>query len=317
MNLKLLSLISLSTVLLCACSSHNLDNHIAKQSYIHQYGSTLSKGDWIERGGNGQRVTIQTDGITIKEQFKNELLDGESTFSFPHSSVIKSTRVYQNGIVVSETSNFSNGLPQSRTQYDPNHSERRTTWYHTGSPKTVEVFSNGLLSSGEYFTINNDLESSVADGVGILTDRDIGGQLLSINEVNEGSVTLKTEFYSNGSPKTLSPFMNGEIHGTVKHYSMDGVPERFEHWVSGTQEGLTVFFHNGEKLRELPYIKGIVDGTERHYINGSTVVKTIQWSKNKKHGPASFYIDGKAKTDWYYDNRLVTQSLFEKLTNIR
>ena len=76
--------------LLAACGGSN--NNAVSTLFIHKYGTALSENDWDSRGGNGQIVTLCKNGVTITENYADHLLEGKTTYSFPHSSVVNIER---------------------------------------------------------------------------------------------------------------------------------------------------------------------------------------------------------------------------------
>ncbi len=185
------------------------------------------------------------------------------------------------------------------------------TWYQSGSPKTKEVYDGDLLISGEYFTKENRLESSVKNKSGVRTVRDEFGDLVSIDTIEGGEIVCRIVPYPNGSPKELTPYVGGVVEGERKTFLETGEPLTIETWKGGLQEGITIVFQNGEKYAEVPYVRGAKEGIEKRYRKGKTLIEEISWQDNKRHGPSYTYMGESVKTDWYFEGRQLTKTQYD------
>lgn len=307
--IKNLGFIACICVLLWGCADNK--SGVVQQTYIHKYGVELSKNDWTARGSNGKVISIMKNGTIVTKNYSNGILNGEVTYTFPHSETLEKILVYNKGQLVSEMVNYLSGSPMKSTEYLSDNETRITNWYDEGTPQSVELFVNGKLVTGEYRTLNNELEAEIINGNGLSIDRNAYGHLLSQSEVANGEVILETTYYSNGDPKQITPYQNGAIEGKRRFFLIGGVPNRVEEWFNGKQHGITIIYHNGEKQREIPYINGLVDGVERRYRGNDNLVEEIHWRNDKRHGPSNFYVDGKVQTDWYLNGKQVDYVVYD------
>lgn len=187
------------------------------------------------------------------------------------------------------------------------------TWYESGSPKTKEVYEDGLLVSGDYYTKENRLESSVRDKKGVRTRRDDFGDLLSLDTIEGGEMVLRVVPHQNGSPKEVIPYVGDVVEGERKTFSENGEPLSVEEWKGGLQDGVTIVFQNGEKYAEVPYVRGAKAGVEKRYRKGKTLIEEITWVDSLRQGPSYTYLGDSVKTDWYFEGRQVTKQQYERL----
>jgi len=307
------SLFALALVLAsCDTSRPGPDDPVC-ETYVHRYGVEMAPREWVARGQHGQVVSKRKDGVSVSKSYTAGVLDGDTTYSFPHSDSVQSSETYSNGELVGESENYPSGVPLKRVTYDdPNH-KTVTTWYENGTPQSKEVYEGDAVVQGEYFTVVGQLASKVDDGQGKRLNRDQFGQLVSHDAIVDGQMVSQTAFYPNGSPKAISAYDQGQVHGQVSTFFAGGEPNTIEEWNQGTQSGTTTVFQNGEKYAEVPYVNGIKDGVETRYANGDTVIEEITWKNGMMQGPSRTYVDGKAKTRWYYQDREVTKAGYDIL----
>ncbi|HRD54997.1 MAG TPA: hypothetical protein PLC42_01230, partial [Parachlamydiaceae bacterium] len=159
----------------------------------------------------------------------------------------------------------------------------------------------------------NQKEAIVADGFGTRVQRDVYGQILSRDTIENGEMVLSTNFYPNGAPKELTPYRNGLIHGELKTYLPGGEPGTLEIWADNQKNGSTIVYENGEKFAIVPYIADIKQGIEKRFRNGMELIEEICWFNDQRHGPTHIYVGDITRTDWYYQDRLVTEKTFDLL----
>ena len=58
------------------------------------------------------------DGVVVSKSYTGGTLDGETTYTYPHSSQIQKSESYQMGILVKETEFFFDGTPKSEITYN-------------------------------------------------------------------------------------------------------------------------------------------------------------------------------------------------------
>ncbi|MBA3238525.1 MAG: hypothetical protein H0T62_09305 [Parachlamydiaceae bacterium] len=283
------------------------------RSYVHPYGLEVEADHWVQCGRNGQVVSFLQDGSRITQNYADGMLEGESSYTFPYSSQIQCVENYWHDKLLSQTTYDASGMPQHAIVNSDDEIRTITTWYPSGSPKSVEKYDRHLLVTGDYYTPNNQRDSWVYDGQGERITRDYVGNCISLDTYKCGELVLKTLFYPNGHPMEIAPYMDGMLHGERKTYYDNGEPKAFESWSLGQQNGTTVIFQNGEKYSELPYLAGKKNGLETRYRDGSVVTQEITWLDDQMHGP-TFTHTGNNETmlcDWFYKGRLTSQSNYE------
>lgn len=287
---------------------------VINETYLHKYGVEVPSEDWTARGEDGKVISTLKTGVVIAKSFSAGQLDGETTYSFPHSDVAEKVETYSQGTLVKEVINDRSGTPKQQTVYDSPESKTITLWYENGSPQSVEQYLGDRLLRGEYYTTTHQLESSVENGSGTRIVRDESGQLLGHDNFANAQIVSKATFYANGSPKEVIPYRAGTVDGIKKTFMPGGEPASIEMWINGKQDGLTVLYQHGEKQAEVFYVKGYKEGIEKHYRDGNAVVEEITWKEGKRTGPTTIYVGNNETTDWYFQDKQVSQSVYEQMT---
>ncbi|MCB1108784.1 MAG: hypothetical protein KDK44_03930, partial [Chlamydiia bacterium] len=185
--------------------------------------------------------------------------------------------------------------------------------FASGTPLRIEEYEQGNLVEGQYFNQNNKVESRVAGGEGVRCVRNTAAQLVARETIEGGEVVLRTEYYENETPYTVTPLRHGKIHGTKKQYAPGGEPIAKEEWNNGIPHGTFVYFQNGAKYIETPYVNGRKHGIERTFTDGEVLTQEAEWIDGKRHGPTIAYLDGYNKVEWYYDNARVSKEKYNEL----
>jgi antitoxin component YwqK of YwqJK toxin-antitoxin module len=284
---------------------------------VHRYGVPLPPEDWSERGQCGQVVSMRKDGVAVTRNYDNGILHGECTYTFAHRDVIQKRERYAQGNLTQEQLYYTSGMPYKQTSYEGPGRQSITVWYENGAPHARETIDNGNLVQAEYYSIDQQLESSVENGNGLRTRRDGQGQLQSVDTIQNGQMVLSTTYHPNGAPAVVTPYVNGMIEGERRIYLPGGEPAAIEKWSGNVQQGITQEFEHGEKRADIPYVNGNRHGIERRYRDdGQTIAQEIAWVQGQKHGPANSYIGNTKTTDWYFRNRQVAnKATFDMLHN--
>jgi antitoxin component YwqK of YwqJK toxin-antitoxin module len=288
---------------------------VIDESYTHPYGVSLPAADWSERGESGQVVTTLKNGVVITKTYADGVLEGETTYTYPHSDLIERVETFSEGKLVKAEQFYRNGTRSLQIVYQPSNTRQVFAWYDNASPQSSETFVNDLLIKGEYLNLGQQVDSRVDNSQGQRNRRDAFGSLIGVDTIDGGLVILTKTFYPNGAIRQMIPYLQGNIHGQAKMFLPGGEPLKFETWVNGQLTGITAFYENGEKVSEVPFVNGVKDGIEKRYRDGKIVVEEICWVKNQRHGPTTTTIGGVSKTDFYYHDKLVTKSAFEKMTS--
>lgn len=283
------------------------------ETYVHKYGLAVEKSDWEKRGENGQIVSTRKDGVTVKKNYLEGLLQGDSTYTFPNSDVIARVETYDRGVLITEQENYPSGVPSMQRNLLPNGEVLQTYWYSSGSPRCRETVRGDLLLAAEYFTPTNSLESRIEGGEGHRTVRDSEGELLSEDLITKGVMIRRSTFYSNGQPESVTCYQDGKQQGERRTFFPGGVPNTIESWSHGKLHGLTTVFVNGEKKAEVLYDFGVKHGIERRYGPDGSLVEEITWNRDVRHGADQFIVNGERTTDWYHQGQLVSKAIYDRL----
>lgn len=306
--------------LLCTTGCHRgyhtqYGEEVIEETYVHKYGVEVPPNYWVEKGKHGTVLMKRADGVVVSKNYSGGILDGETTYTFPHNQIVQKKEIYQNNMPIGETLYYFDGTPMNEFYSHPDTTFKDVNqWYVNGFPKSSEKYDGDRLLSGKYFNSANQQDSFVDNYEGKRIVRDDYGQLISVETIQQGQVILSTTNHPNGSPKEEIPYRNGLIDGVKKTYLPAGEPVSVEEWSNGKQNGLTTLFQNGERYAEIPYKDGAKNGVERHYRDGTIVLEEIGWENDLLHGPSKHYIGENVKTEWYYKGRPIARSNFEALT---
>lgn len=290
---------------------------IVSEAYVHKYGMEVAQDEWKSRGQNGLVNVTLGNGVHVSKSYSNGVLDGRTTYSFPHSHTIAKEEIYSNGILTEKITNNPLGSPKKKTQYLSPTDKVVTRWFEKGSPQSIECYSRDLLVDGEYFSLDHQLEARVDGQEGIRTIRNANGDLLKTETIAHGKPISQTTYHPNGSISAITPLnAKGQIDGQRKSYLITGEPEKIEEWYNGRQDGITVQFQYGEKYAEIPYVNGEKHGLEKRYKDGTVVVEEITWTKGQKHGPCQVYVDNTTTTKWYFKDMLVHKTTFDQMSRV-
>lgn len=313
------SLALLALTAACNRSNRYYDNEVAvvQQSYVHKYGVEVDPVSWDQRGRNGQVVSTQKNGVTVAQNYVDGVLDGETTYTFPHSTAIEKVVVFDKGDLISETVLFPSGGKKMDTEYNPSRPDYLiiSQWYENGTQRSRETYTNDRLDEGTYYDKKGEVESTIAQGTGTRYERDDFGNLMSSDNYDNGELMESTFYHPNHSVKEVIPYVNNTIQGMRKFYQLGGDPDRFEEWQNGRQTGATIVFQHGEKVAEVPYVNGMKHGIEKRFRDGEYVVEEVTWVNGKQNGPHTMYINNQPNVDWFFNDKHVSKAQYDKLTN--
>lgn len=311
-------ILGLASILLAltSCSQQRYNDSVVDETYVHKYGVAVSPGFWNQSGQDGSVVSTMSDGVVITRNYQAGQLQGNTSYTFPHSSQIEKVDTYEQGVLVKSTEYYFDGTAKSEIIFNaPGGLRTVSSWYLSGTPRSVEQFNNDRLETANYYTSANQRDAFVENYAGTRLLRDDYGHLLATDTFTNGYMTLRTSYHPNGSPKEQVPYENGQISGLKKTFHPAGEPASIESWVNGVQHGSTVSYLHGDKYAEVPYVNGVKHGTETRYRDGKTVVQEISWNAGQQHGPTTTYVGDNTKTEWYYKGALTTKSDYEFLVN--
>lgn len=314
MNKLLVSLPIAVGLVLAGCGGDNGSSQVISKRYIHKYGYAVSDSEWTANNYPGQVITTLRNGVTVTATYEDGKLHGPTTHTHPHSQTVQYYFLYNGGELKKEVIYDSLGMPiQEKVQLSPQRN-CLTTWYGDGTPKSIEDYTGEELLDGQYFTLNNEIESRVERGIGLRTNRDVNGLLLSKEDIDKGYITKRDEFYATGAPHSVTHFHMNARQGERRAFTANGDPLAVEEWVNDQLHGKATYFTNGKKQIEVFFVNGARNGVETHFIDGEAVEQEIHWIHDKRHGPTKFFVgDALAKTEWYYNGSSVSQKRFDEL----
>lgn len=310
----LVSMAAIALLTVGCVRQHNFE--VVDETYVHKYGVAVPPDYWNSSGQHGAIISKLADGVTVSRSYESGILDGETTFTFPHSDKCQKKQIYAKNKLVKEIDYFLDGSPRQEISYDlPTSSREVTTWYTTGSPKSHEKYEGEILFSGEYYNTSNQRDSFVDNYEGARVNRDDYGQIICRDLIQEGTKILTTTYHPNGAPLEQIPYKNGVIEGYKKTFYPGGEPNTVEHWSKGSQNGITTVYQNGEKYADVSYVNGRKNGVERRYKDGTIVVEEVYWENDRQHGPMNTYVGDSVKTDWYFQGQPTSRVNYEILMN--
>lgn len=307
-----------SLLLLTGCGNDFvIRNSIVSERFVHKFGYPVSKQEWMERSYPGQVITMMSNGVTITANYENRVLHGPSTHTYPNSQVVQYFYLYNEGNLVKETVYDTFGVPvREKVQLSP-HRHTLTKWYGDGTPMSIEDYADEELLEGEYFSVNNEVETKVEKGHGNRILRDPKGLLLSKDLIKNGYVEKRESFYESGIPASIIHYQQNRLHGEKKMFSPTGEPIAIEEWLNGQLHGKASYFQNGVRRTEIHYLYGAKCGAETHYLDdGQAISQQILWDNDKRHGPTTHYLAGSPQSEWWYDGKKISQKRYEELDRL-
>ena len=300
-------------LLMVGCNKSDQNENVVSKRYIHKYGYDVSKNDWDLAEFPGQVVTTLRNGTTITASYEDGVLHGQTTHTYPHSQTIESLLTYEKGQLVKKQSFNIRGIPEKEETYlSPTHL-KEVKWYSSGVPMSVEEYHITELLNGEYYNINNEILCKVTKGFGERLVRDQHEKISAKETFEHGYAIKKETFHPHGIPHTIISLSGGKMHGEKKVFAATGEPISTEFYANNLLDGLATYYQNGCRFLEINYKEGKKHGSECHFIDGETLVEKTEWLENQKHGPSTVYFDGMSKSQWYFNNILVTKEKYREL----
>jgi antitoxin component YwqK of YwqJK toxin-antitoxin module len=312
MKFRLSLLCGALALLASSCHKDNNNSQVVSQRYVHKYGYAVSQEEWASKNYPGQVITALRSGVVVTATYENHELHGPCTYTYPNSQTVERYVLYNRGQTAKEVLYDMSGMPMKETvQLSPSR-HSLTLWYADGAPRSVEEFANDELLEGQYFSVLNEVQSRVEKGHGERTMRDAKGTLLYRDEIDKGFTVKRDSFYANGSPESVTYYLNNQMHGEKTTFTANGEPLAVEEWVNGQLHGKSTYFKNGTKYLEISYLFGKKNGLETYFVDGDKVSHQIVWENDRKHGPEVYYVDSAEKTAWFYAGKEVSKSNYDE-----
>src|SRR4051812_31210631 len=110
----------------CAGHQEHQPYAVAEQTYVHKYGTTVPSHDWTSRGGHGKVISALNNGVIVSRTYTAGVLDGESTYTFPHSETLEHVEIYSQGTLIKNILYYPQGAPSEEMLYQSNGEKERT-----------------------------------------------------------------------------------------------------------------------------------------------------------------------------------------------
>lgn len=304
-----------SSVLFTACQSNSSSDQVVSQTFVHKYGFETSEQDWTQREQDGQVVSVLKNGVKVTRSYENGVLHGLTTYTFPHSSIVEKSLLYDQGTLLKEQLNDAAGMPIREEVYEFDNRTVITLWDEKGVPLSIEEYDGETLLEGKYYSPDHELKATVVNGSGERVKRDRTGLLISIDQIKNGVMACRTTYHPNGEVHTISHYDNYQLHGTQHKFTASGKPLMELNWNHGVLDGSKIIYRNGVKVAVIPYVKGQKEGIEYHYDDLGELTAEIEWRDDKKHGTSKLYSEEATDTEWFFKGQSVSADKFKILEN--
>ena len=294
-------------------SCQKQQQEVIRTSYYHSYGPQISSAEWKKQGSTGDIAVLRSDGVEERRAYVDGVLQGTSTWTYPHSKVVERYEEYAQGRKVASGHNFSNGSPETEEETLSKNDTMVRRWYEDGAPLSLEHFIGDKLFEAQYYNDDGVLESCIANGSGVKVFRSPQGVLLFREQIDHGQMVAKEQFHANGVVQEVCYFKDGKREGVRKSFDETGRPLSVETYQNDLLNGPAVYFKDGLKESSFFYVDGIKDGKEQHFHPDSGIVieETI-WIAGERHGQVSKQYDGMTILEWYWRGVPVTEAQFKK-----
>lgn len=297
---------------LSSCNNKN-DSDVVSQRFVHKYGFDLSEAEWIQRDKEGQVITTLKNGITKNTSYKNGILHGPTTITFPNTNIIQEKCEYNEGMLVKKTIFELSGLPVQENAFEADGKKIITIWDNNGVPLSMEEYNNDLLMSARYYNSQNEIEATIMEGAGTRIKRDRSSLLLSKEKVENGQIVKRTTFHPNGVVHTQCSFANYKLNGLEETFSPSGNLLSRSNWKMGKLDGIQSLYHNNKIHTEISYADGKKNGPEKEYDSFGLVSKEINWADDQRHGPSHYTTKDSYDMQWFWRGAPVERKKFQLL----
>jgi antitoxin component YwqK of YwqJK toxin-antitoxin module len=287
---------------------------VVSQQFIHKYGFNLSEAEWNNRAKNGKMITVLQTGVTVSNNYVNGLLQGETTYTFPKSTIISTVEHYRDGVLTKRQVNDEQGLPLKEEMIEIDGQKTITFWYEDGCPMSVEEYKNDILQYGAYYNTNHDLEAKVDNqgGERVIRERK-GGALLFKDKIEKGKLVFRTTYHPNGVIASQSSYDDYKLNGDQLKFNESGQPIFKASWDHEILNGMKTTYQNGNKTWEVFYVNGKKHGIEKTYDEKGKVTSEVKWDNGQKHGSARYFGADNTKIAWYFHGKAVSAQDFVDL----
>jgi len=117
---------------------------------------------------------------------------------------------------------------------------------------------------------------------------------LALEEIQHEDGVFK-DYYSNGSVRTETPYVNHKINGIVTNYYANGNVKSEQNYINDRLEGETkTYYKNGSLEKVYTYKNGVLNGPAKSYNKDGKLETTAEFADNVQVGTETgYYPDGK------------------------
>ncbi|OGN65912.1 MAG: hypothetical protein A2888_01005, partial [Chlamydiae bacterium RIFCSPLOWO2_01_FULL_28_7] len=304
----------LSLVAITACSKKDKNDGVVSKQFVHKYGFDMTENEWESREKDGQSISVLENGVAVKHSYEDGVLHGETSYTFPNSSLVEKVFVYEQGVLIKEITNDENGIPLQENAFESENRKRVTTWDKAGVPISIEDYIDNNLVNATYFKPNNESEATIQNGSGIRIKRSRNGEMQYKDIIENGILKNRTTFHPNGQIKSKTSYNSFMLEGEQTVYGEDGKLIMKTNWKDGNLDGSKSTFVNGNKISEIPYSNGMKNGIERHWDTNGRLLEEIHWINDKRHGSHRVYKENDTEIKWFYKGKAVSLKRFDEFS---
>lgn len=254
--------------------------------------SIESINTWVFDGE--AHVYNENGGLEAHFFYDKGLLSGKATFYHPSGS-LKRVTYYEKNFEEGESVEYGlDGAIIGASNYLHGNLHGEKNFYGTKSlPKFSEFYDKGVLISGLYYNLSNEIVSQVNDKSGVIS------------------------FFSEKGLESQVEVTNGEKEGFVKIFDKEGVLINSYHQASGLKHGEEVLYFNQNQTNQakllLNWYMGKLQGRVKTWYNEGALESEREFYDSKKNGPASaFYKSGQLMLLEEYQNDYLQSGLYWK-----
>ena len=267
-------------------------------SYVIGGTADITQGaqkDWLFTGTS--QVWDEDGHLMARIPYQNGVLQGTSTYYFPSGTVqclIDHVKNMEDG---DQIEYYPNGNMKSRTRFEKGRRKGQSFGYFDNNLQAwTEKYIEGLLLSGNYYTIQGEQIGEVEDGRG-LQARYEGNSIAFLVEIRQGVPEgAVKKFNSKGDLQALYSIRAGKKHGEEIDYFQ---PEA------------------GEKERRpklsIQWDQGSIHGIVKTWYRTGQLQSQREYSRNKKSGPTcAWYRNGSLMLVEEYEDSILTKGAYYK-----
>jgi antitoxin component YwqK of YwqJK toxin-antitoxin module len=255
--------------------------------------------DWLF---DGEAKILDDQGrLQAQISYQKGMLEGISIYFYPNGQIQKRSPYRQNRLEGEELEFYQDGQLFSKTAYRMGIKNGESLgFWPKNQNRWIEVYQEGLLLKGQYFSTDGSILSEVNEGFGfqsIFQDSNVSHMV----EYRRGSAEgLVKKFSPNGELKTAYRIKNTLKQGEEMEYYSQREKE------DGTQEFLP-------KL-SIPWENNAINGIVKTWYPNGKLRSQKEYSRNKKNGSSlAWYKDGGLMyMEEYEEDTLVSGQYYKK-----